>query len=143
MRKHTYIQKHLLCIFITVLLYVRKETDEVFDALMLKYPTVKGLIDAVSICNESWKTYKKGWYALFYCLHLPSTPWHYNKKKTSFMDGNIKVANVEFLSFFFFVQVPELSSSSFLHCSGDHDLGQRLKIKCLIVACSLGHWLPK
>ncbi|KAM4705867.1 grainyhead-like protein 2 homolog [Rhinophrynus dorsalis] len=31
-----------------VLLYVRKETDEVFDALMLKYPTVKGLLDAIS-----------------------------------------------------------------------------------------------
>eukprot|EP00079_Xenopus_tropicalis_P026356 XP_012820071.1 PREDICTED: grainyhead-like protein 2 homolog isoform X2 [Xenopus tropicalis] len=31
-----------------VLLYVRKETDEVFDALMLKYPTVKGLLEAIS-----------------------------------------------------------------------------------------------
>ncbi|KAM8966412.1 grainyhead-like protein 2 homolog isoform 2-T2 [Pelodytes ibericus] len=31
-----------------VLLYVRKESDEVFDALMLKYPTVKGLLDAIS-----------------------------------------------------------------------------------------------
>ncbi|KAM4027994.1 grainyhead-like protein 2 homolog [Anomaloglossus baeobatrachus] len=31
-----------------VLLYVRKETDEVFDALMLKYPTVKGLLEALS-----------------------------------------------------------------------------------------------
>nr|XP_021136165.1 grainyhead-like protein 2 homolog isoform X1 [Columba livia] len=29
-----------------VLLYVRKETDEVFDALMLKSPTVKGLMEA-------------------------------------------------------------------------------------------------
>lgn len=35
--------------FISVLLYVRKETDEVFDALMLKSPTVKGLMEAVSI----------------------------------------------------------------------------------------------
>lgn len=34
---------------ISVLLYVRKETDEVFDALMLKSPTVKGLMEAVSI----------------------------------------------------------------------------------------------
>lgn len=32
----------------TVLLYVRKETDEVFDALMLKSPTLRGLMDAVS-----------------------------------------------------------------------------------------------
>lgn len=32
----------------TVLLYVRKETDEVFDALMLKNPTLKGLVEAVS-----------------------------------------------------------------------------------------------
>lgn len=32
-----------------MLLYVRKETDEVFDALMLKSPTVKGLMEAVSI----------------------------------------------------------------------------------------------
>ncbi|XP_072266925.1 grainyhead-like protein 2 homolog [Pyxicephalus adspersus] len=31
-----------------VLLYVRKEADEVFDALMLKYPTVKGLLEAIS-----------------------------------------------------------------------------------------------
>ncbi|KAM9307964.1 grainyhead-like protein 2 homolog [Gastrophryne carolinensis] len=31
-----------------VLLYVRRETDEVFDALMLKHPTVKGLLDAIS-----------------------------------------------------------------------------------------------
>lgn len=31
-----------------VLLYVRKETEEVFDALMLKTPTVKGLVEAVS-----------------------------------------------------------------------------------------------
>lgn len=32
-----------------MLLYVRKETDDVFDALMLKSPTVKGLMDAVSL----------------------------------------------------------------------------------------------
>ena len=32
----------------TVLLYVRKETEEVFDALMLKNPTLKGLMGAVS-----------------------------------------------------------------------------------------------
>lgn len=32
----------------TVLLYVRKETEEVFDALMLKNPTLKGLVEAVS-----------------------------------------------------------------------------------------------
>ncbi|XP_056876588.1 grainyhead-like transcription factor 2b [Takifugu flavidus] len=31
-----------------VLLYVRKETDEVFDALMLKSPTLGGLMDAIS-----------------------------------------------------------------------------------------------
>ncbi|XP_064409915.1 grainyhead-like transcription factor 2b isoform X2 [Latimeria chalumnae] len=31
-----------------VLLYVRKESDEVFDALMLKSPTVKGLMEAIS-----------------------------------------------------------------------------------------------
>ncbi|KAJ8267733.1 hypothetical protein COCON_G00129050 [Conger conger] len=31
-----------------VLLYVRRESDEVFDALMLKSPTVKGLMDAIS-----------------------------------------------------------------------------------------------
>ncbi|XP_031152067.1 grainyhead-like transcription factor 2b [Sander lucioperca] len=31
-----------------VLLYVRKETDEVFDALMLKNPTLRGLMDAIS-----------------------------------------------------------------------------------------------
>ncbi|KAM4625489.1 grainyhead-like protein 1 homolog isoform 2-T2 [Polymixia lowei] len=31
-----------------VLLYVRKETEEVFDALMLKHPTLKGLVEAIS-----------------------------------------------------------------------------------------------
>uniref|UniRef100_A0A3B4V5E1 Grainyhead-like transcription factor 1 n=1 Tax=Seriola dumerili TaxID=41447 RepID=A0A3B4V5E1_SERDU len=31
-----------------VLLYVRKETEEVFDALMLKNPTLKGLMEAIS-----------------------------------------------------------------------------------------------
>uniref|UniRef100_A0A673C7I4 Grh/CP2 DB domain-containing protein n=1 Tax=Sphaeramia orbicularis TaxID=375764 RepID=A0A673C7I4_9TELE len=31
-----------------VLLYVRKETEEVFDAVMLKNPTLKGLMEAVS-----------------------------------------------------------------------------------------------
>ncbi|KAL2098799.1 hypothetical protein ACEWY4_005279 [Coilia grayii] len=31
-----------------VLLYVRKETEEVFDALMLKTPTLKGLLEAIS-----------------------------------------------------------------------------------------------
>ncbi|KAJ8412660.1 hypothetical protein AAFF_G00116110 [Aldrovandia affinis] len=31
-----------------VLLYVRKESDEVFDALMLKSPTLKGLMEAIS-----------------------------------------------------------------------------------------------
>ncbi|XP_029447681.1 grainyhead-like protein 2 homolog isoform X2 [Rhinatrema bivittatum] len=31
-----------------VLLYVRKETEEVFDALMLKSPTIKGLMDAIA-----------------------------------------------------------------------------------------------
>uniref|UniRef100_A0A671K367 Grainyhead-like protein 2 homolog n=1 Tax=Sinocyclocheilus anshuiensis TaxID=1608454 RepID=A0A671K367_9TELE len=32
----------------TVLLYVRKESDEVFDALMLRSPTLRGLMDAIS-----------------------------------------------------------------------------------------------
>ncbi|XP_007561190.1 grainyhead-like protein 1 homolog isoform X2 [Poecilia formosa] len=31
-----------------VLLYVRKESDEVFDALMLKNPTLQGLVEAIS-----------------------------------------------------------------------------------------------
>lgn len=31
-----------------VLLYVRKESEEVFDALMLKTPSLKGLVEAVS-----------------------------------------------------------------------------------------------
>lgn len=35
-----------------VLLYVRKETEEVFDALMLKNPTLKGLVEAVSEASE-------------------------------------------------------------------------------------------
>lgn len=32
----------------SVLLYVRKESEEVFDALMLKTPSLKGLMEAVS-----------------------------------------------------------------------------------------------
>ncbi len=35
----------------SVLLYVRKECDEVFDALMLRTPTLRALMEAVSI-NE-------------------------------------------------------------------------------------------
>lgn len=31
-----------------VLLYVRKESEEVFDALMLKSPSLKGLMEAIS-----------------------------------------------------------------------------------------------
>ncbi|XP_041823278.1 grainyhead-like transcription factor 2b isoform X4 [Melanotaenia boesemani] len=47
-----------------VLLYVRKETDEVFDALMLKSPTLRGLMEAISekygVPTESIaKVYKK------------------------------------------------------------------------------------
>lgn len=34
-----------------VLLYVRKESEEVFDALMLKTPSLKGLMEAVSTVN--------------------------------------------------------------------------------------------
>ena len=36
-----------------VLLYVRKECDEVFDALMLHAPTLKALMEAVSIAKIS------------------------------------------------------------------------------------------
>ncbi|KAI5106277.1 grainyhead-like transcription factor 2a, partial [Silurus meridionalis] len=51
-----------------VLLYVRKESDEVFDALMLKSPTVKSLIEAISVkyslpvekINKIYKKNKKG-----------------------------------------------------------------------------------
>ncbi|XP_061072771.1 grainyhead-like protein 1 homolog isoform X1 [Conger conger] len=47
-----------------VLLYVRKETEEVFDALMLKTPTMKGLVEAISEKYEvplekMGKVYKK------------------------------------------------------------------------------------
>uniref|UniRef100_A0AAQ5ZZS0 Grh/CP2 DB domain-containing protein n=1 Tax=Amphiprion ocellaris TaxID=80972 RepID=A0AAQ5ZZS0_AMPOC len=47
-----------------VLLYVRKETEEVFDALMLKNPTLKGLVEAVSEkyelpLDKVGKVYKK------------------------------------------------------------------------------------
>lgn len=43
-----------------VLLYVRKESEEVFDALMLKTPSLKGLMEAVSSINsiilfKKWK----------------------------------------------------------------------------------------
>ncbi|XP_060938851.1 grainyhead-like protein 1 homolog [Limanda limanda] len=47
-----------------VLLYVRKETEEVFDALMLKNPTLKGLMGAISEkyelpLDKVGKVYKK------------------------------------------------------------------------------------
>uniref|UniRef100_A0A7N6BSU0 Grh/CP2 DB domain-containing protein n=1 Tax=Anabas testudineus TaxID=64144 RepID=A0A7N6BSU0_ANATE len=47
-----------------VLLYVRKETEEVFDALMLKNPTLKGLVEAISEkyelpLDKIGKVYKK------------------------------------------------------------------------------------
>uniref|UniRef100_A0A8C4HXS8 Grainyhead like transcription factor 1 n=1 Tax=Dicentrarchus labrax TaxID=13489 RepID=A0A8C4HXS8_DICLA len=47
-----------------VLLYVRKETEEVFDALMLKNPTLKGLVEAISEkydlpLDKVGKVYKK------------------------------------------------------------------------------------
>ncbi|XP_064186555.1 grainyhead-like protein 1 homolog isoform X2 [Anguilla rostrata] len=47
-----------------VLLYVRKETEEVFDALMLKTPTMKGLVEAISEkyevpLDKMGKVYKK------------------------------------------------------------------------------------
>uniref|UniRef100_H2LCJ8 Grainyhead-like transcription factor 2b n=1 Tax=Oryzias latipes TaxID=8090 RepID=H2LCJ8_ORYLA len=43
-----------------VLLYVRKETEEVFDALMLKSPTLRGLMDAVSHSSFYTRKVKKG-----------------------------------------------------------------------------------
>uniref|UniRef100_H3DIW1 Grainyhead-like transcription factor 1 n=1 Tax=Tetraodon nigroviridis TaxID=99883 RepID=H3DIW1_TETNG len=48
----------------TVLLYVRKEAEEVFDAVMLKNPTLKGLVEAISEKYElplekMGKVYKK------------------------------------------------------------------------------------
>ncbi|XP_056151874.1 grainyhead-like protein 1 homolog [Lampris incognitus] len=47
-----------------VLLYVRKEAEEVFDAVMLKNPTLKGLVEAISVKYELplekvGKVYKK------------------------------------------------------------------------------------
>ncbi|XP_026085484.1 grainyhead-like protein 1 homolog isoform X3 [Carassius auratus] len=47
-----------------VLLYVRKESEEVFDALMLKTPTLKGLVEAISEkydvpLEKMGKAYKK------------------------------------------------------------------------------------
>ncbi|XP_077946082.1 grainyhead-like protein 1 homolog isoform X2 [Gasterosteus aculeatus] len=47
-----------------VLLYVRKEAEEVFDALMLKNPTLKGLVEAISEkyelpLDKVGKVYKK------------------------------------------------------------------------------------
>ncbi|XP_062848312.1 grainyhead-like transcription factor 2a [Trichomycterus rosablanca] len=47
-----------------VLLYVRRESDEVFDALMLQSPTVKSLIEAISVkyslpAERNIKIYKK------------------------------------------------------------------------------------
>ncbi|KAK6325946.1 hypothetical protein J4Q44_G00015900 [Coregonus suidteri] len=46
-----------------VLLYVRKESDEVFDALMLKSPTLMALLEAISekyaVPREKTKIYKK------------------------------------------------------------------------------------
>lgn len=46
-----------------VLLYVRKECDEVFDALMLHTPTLKALMEAVSINDVLFEP------------HLPEIIW--------------------------------------------------------------------
>lgn len=43
--------------FFSVLLYVRRETEEVFDALMLNTPTLKGLREAVSFSTSFRYTY--------------------------------------------------------------------------------------
>ena len=43
-----YTAPHSVSALPIVLLYVRKETEEVFDAVMLKNPTLKGLVEAVS-----------------------------------------------------------------------------------------------
>lgn len=43
----------LVCSSSSVLLYVRKECDEVFDALMLRTPTLQALMEAVSINPRS------------------------------------------------------------------------------------------
>lgn len=49
-RQDVPLQFLLICVFTSpVLLYVRKESDEVFDALMLRSPTLKALMEAVSI----------------------------------------------------------------------------------------------
>ncbi|KFQ02862.1 Grainyhead-like 2, partial [Haliaeetus albicilla] len=47
-KRITELIKALVQVKLALLLYVRKETDEVFDALMLKSPTVKGLMEAIS-----------------------------------------------------------------------------------------------
>ncbi|KGL98702.1 Grainyhead-like 2, partial [Charadrius vociferus] len=47
-KRITELIKVLIQVKLALLLYVRKETDEVFDALMLKSPTVKGLMEAIS-----------------------------------------------------------------------------------------------
>lgn len=46
--RYNYIINHALPGLLLVLLYVRKESEEVFDALMLKTPSLKGLMEAVS-----------------------------------------------------------------------------------------------
>lgn len=39
---------------LSVLLYVRRESEEVFDALMLKTPDLQGLRTAVSVIKTLW-----------------------------------------------------------------------------------------
>lgn len=56
-----------------VLLYVRKESEEVFDALMLKTPSLKGLMEAVSRRSSA----EPHGILLEQLLHSPSSlpPW--------------------------------------------------------------------
>lgn len=56
-----------LCSWFLVLLYVRRETEEVFDALMLKTPDLKGLRNAVR-CLISHRR------ALVVCSSHPTGP---------------------------------------------------------------------
>lgn len=65
-----------------VLLYVRKECDEVFDALMLHTPTLKALMEAVS--TESSVIM---WFYLL-CTEIRKTHWIHFAKLDQFIIKN-------------------------------------------------------
>lgn len=89
-----------------ILLYVRKETDDIFDALMLKSPSVQGLQDAIAEkyeinSSKIIKIFKKQKRGILVNMD-DNIIEHYSHEDTFVIDfiqdedGNIKITLIEF-----------------------------------------------